>query len=110
MPPGMEEGGVCLWDLREPADGHPEAEGVVRRRPTYTTEFACDFEDIVGSIAALAVSSSKPTSAASVEVRGSLKAWAPGAGGRTRRDGWIPRCARARVWPGLGWLCAELLG
>mmetsp|Transcript_26298 Transcript_26298/g.49956 ORF Transcript_26298/g.49956 Transcript_26298/m.49956 type:complete len:671 (+) Transcript_26298:129-2141(+) len=64
---GMEEGGVCLWDLREPADGHPEAEGVVRRRPTYTTEFACDFEDIVGSIAALAVSSSKPTSAASVE-------------------------------------------
>ncbi|CAG9461640.1 unnamed protein product [Pedinophyceae sp. YPF-701] len=39
---GMEEGGICAYDLREPANEHAFAEvagaTVAARRPTYTTE------------------------------------------------------------------------
>jgi hypothetical protein len=62
----MEEGGICVWDLREAAEHHhPTEEGVTWRRQTYSTEHNCDLDDIVGPVRALAVT--KAT--ASTEVR-----------------------------------------
>ena len=75
---GTEEGGVCVWDMREPAEAHAEsaesgdvptgalADGECLRRPSYGTEgFAGavdnvgadsdDWEDTPGSIVALGV-------------------------------------------------------
>jgi hypothetical protein len=78
----MEEGGICLWDLREAAEEHPTENGVTWRRQTYSTEASCDFDDILGPIRALAVT--KATAAASTEAASarfsfqmvSLDAWA----------------------------------
>lgn len=43
---GMEEGGVCLWDLEEPESRHPtEVVGgspLCTRRPSYTSECNLD--------------------------------------------------------------------
>jgi len=45
---GMEEGGVCAWDLEEPAGRHPVevfsggSDVVPARRPSYTTEGSTD--------------------------------------------------------------------
>ena len=46
LPSGMEEGGICLWDLEEAESRHPsEAVGgaqLCTRRPAYTTECSPD--------------------------------------------------------------------
>ncbi|KXZ56466.1 hypothetical protein GPECTOR_1g417 [Gonium pectorale] len=43
---GMEEGGVCAWDLEEPDSRHPlevvGGVGMFTRRPSYTTEYLAD--------------------------------------------------------------------
>jgi hypothetical protein len=61
---GMEEGGICLWDLREAAEEHPTEDGVTWRRQTYSTEASCDFDDILGPVRALAVTKATAAAAA----------------------------------------------
>jgi len=58
---GMEDGGICVWDLREPGSMHKPlqaAGGAVHltRRPTYSTEYSAA-ADQVGGIVRLEVSS-----------------------------------------------------
>eukprot|EP00798_Chlamydomonas_sp_ICE-L_P001605 gene1605-32994_t len=55
---GMEEGGVCAWDLEESESRHPvEQVGsrtMVTRRPSYSTEFLADVGTSGAPIAAVA--------------------------------------------------------
>jgi hypothetical protein len=55
----MQEGGVCAWDLEEPASRHPQelvggGESVAGRRPSYTTEGSTGAESRVGPITGVA--------------------------------------------------------
>ncbi|MEW5309464.1 MAG: hypothetical protein WDW38_001352 [Sanguina aurantia] len=65
---GMEEGGICVWDLEETASRHPtESVGgslVVLRRPSYTTEGSSEVITSAAPIVAmcpLATSSGRST-------------------------------------------------
>ncbi|EFJ44849.1 hypothetical protein VOLCADRAFT_94869 [Volvox carteri f. nagariensis] len=55
---GMEEGGVCAWDLEEPESRHPmEQVGGVNmslRRPSYTTEYLADVATTAAPIVGIA--------------------------------------------------------
>ncbi|KAG2440517.1 hypothetical protein HYH02_010395 [Chlamydomonas schloesseri] len=55
---GMEEGGVCAWDLDEPEGRHPPEQvgdvTVFTRRPSYTTEYLADVATTAAPIVGIA--------------------------------------------------------
>eukprot|EP00198_Chlamydomonas_reinhardtii_P013195 XP_001702532.1 flagellar associated protein [Chlamydomonas reinhardtii] len=55
---GMEEGGVCAWDLEEPESRHPSEKvgdaTVFTRRPAYSTEYLADVATTAAPIVGIA--------------------------------------------------------
>ncbi|GLC72440.1 hypothetical protein PLESTF_001247900 [Pleodorina starrii] len=55
---GMEEGGVCAWDLEEPESRHPQEQvggaTLFLRRPSYTTEYLADVATTAAPIVGIA--------------------------------------------------------
>ncbi|GLI68764.1 hypothetical protein VaNZ11_013255 [Volvox africanus] len=55
---GMEEGGVCAWDLDEPESRHPmervDGANMYLRRPSYTTEYLADVATTAAPIVGIA--------------------------------------------------------
>ncbi|PNG99314.1 WD repeat domain-containing protein, partial [Tetrabaena socialis] len=55
---GMDEGGVCAWDLEEPDSRHPLEQvggvGLFTRRPSYTTEYLADVATTAAPIVGIA--------------------------------------------------------
>lgn len=59
---GMEEGGVCAWDLDEPEGRHPMEEVggqyLLTRRPSYSTEFLADAATTAAPVVGIATTPS----------------------------------------------------
>lgn len=70
---GMEEGGVCAWDLSEPAGSHPQEQMGgscwTARRPAYTTEAHVMLKDaLVEPVVDVAAAASASTSTGSCQL------------------------------------------